>query len=123
MKKFVTITSIVVLAVVLATMLMACTPSEESLTKKYEKNDYVVASLNFDDILELLNIEVEETAIKYALKARKGVVIVNVVCFSDSDTAKEVYEVAEKLFGDKCKKKGNAIAFGLLADEEALSLF
>ena len=123
MKKFITVTSIIVLAVVLATMLMACTPSEDSLKKKYENAEYTVGSINFDEILELIGVEVEENTIKYAMKATKGLVSVNIVCFGDSDTAKEVYESVEKIFGDKCKKKGNAIAFGLTANEDALGLF
>lgn len=123
MKKFITVTSIIVLAVVLATMLMACTPSEESLKKKYENEGYAVGSINFDDILELIGVEVEENTVKYAMKATKVGTTVNIVCFGNSDTAKEVYESVEKIFGEKCKKKGNAIAFGLLASEEALNLF
>ena len=123
MKKFITVTSIIVLAVVLATMLMACTPSEESLKKKYENAEYTVVSINFDEVLELIGVEVEENTVKYAMKATKGLASVNIVCFGDSDTAKEVYESVEKIFGEKCKKKGNAIAFGLAANEDALKLF
>lgn len=115
MKKFVLVTSIVVLAVVMATMFMACTPSEESLKEKLEKEDYLVISGNAKDF------GVEEGAtVKYVLVATKLTKNVMVICFEKSEDAKEFYD---KLVGDNkyesVKKKGNAIAFG---DEESLKL-
>lgn len=114
MKKFVAITSIVVLAVVLATMLMACTPSEESLTKKYKEADYIVISGGADDIP---GYDAEDADIKYVLIATKITENVVIVCFGNSDDAKACYE---EIKGDGVKKKGNAIAIG---SEEALKLF
>ncbi len=114
MKKFITVTSIVVLAIVLATMLMACTPSEESLTKKYEEADYVVVSGAADDIP---GYDAEDADIKYVLVATKLVSNVIIVCFGNSEDAKACYE---EIKGDGVKKKGNAIAIG---DEDALELF
>lgn len=45
MKKFLAITSVIVLAIVLATMLMACSPSVDSLKKKYEDKGYTVLDM------------------------------------------------------------------------------
>lgn len=114
MKKFITITSIVVLAVVLATMLMACTPSEESLTKKYKEEGYLVVSGGADDIP---GYDAKEADIKYVLIATKVLKNVVIVCFGNSEDAKACYE---EIKGDNVKKKGNAIAIG---DEESLKLF
>lgn len=128
MKKFVAITSVVVLAIVLATMLMACTPSEESLTKKYEEEGYTVTSVNSDKAQEYLDKYLEEDSeevpVKYVLVVTDGVFGINVVpvcvviCFKNSDDAKAAYEGNED--SDTVKKKGNAIAFGTA---KALELF
>ena len=114
MKKFITVTSIVVLAIVLATMLMACTPSEDSLKKKYEEEGYIVVSGAADDIP---GYDAEDAEIKYVLVATKVVKNVVIVCFGNSDDAKACYD---EIKGDGVKKKGNAIAIG---DEESLELF
>lgn len=128
MKKFITITSIVVLAVVLATMLMACTPSEDSLKKKYEEADYTVTSVNSDEaqkyLDEYLGEDSEEIPVKYVLVVTDGIAGINVVpvcvviCFKNSDDAKAAYEGNED--SANVKKKGNAVAFGT---EKALELF
>lgn len=114
MKKFITVTSIVVLAIVLATMLMACTPSEESLTKKYEEAGYIVISGGADDIP---GYDAKDADIKYVLVATKVLKNAIIVCFGNSEDAKACYE---EIKGDGVKKKGNAIAIG---DEESLELF
>ena len=122
MKKFITITSIVVLAVVLATMLMACTPSEESLTKKYKDAGYGVASGNVKDLEGIINSEIDDAAVKYVLVVTKLMVpVAGVVCFTDSAEAKALYEELEPTLKDLVKKKGNAVAVGLSAD--VLELF
>lgn len=115
MKKFVAVTSIVVLAVVLATMLMACTPSEESLTKKYKEAEYLVVSGSADDIP---GYDAKDADIKYVLVATKVVKNVVIVCFGNSEDAKACYD--ELKDSKNVKKKGNAIAIG---DEESLELF
>lgn len=122
MKKFVAITAVVVLAVVLATMLMACTPSEDSLRKKYEKEGYTVASIGADEADT-------DAEIKYAFIATKNIVeTVTVICFANSDDAKKYYDEAkatiEKLgsIGNamEAKKSGNAVAVGTA---EAVKIF
>ncbi len=128
MKKFITVTSIVVLAIVLATMLMACTPSEESLKKKYEEADYTVTSVNSDEaqkyLDDYLGEDSEEIPVKYVLVVTDGIAGINVVpvcvviCFKNSDDAKAAYEGNED--SANVKKKGNAVAFGT---EKALELF
>ncbi len=118
MKKFITITSIVVLAVVLATMLMACTPSEESLKKKFDENGYAAVSVS----ASTLGIDEEETPIEYIFLAGtvslSGIDGVYVVCFTNSDDAKAFYDKIKE--SENAKKKGNAVAYG---SEEALKLF
>lgn len=126
MKKFVLVTSIVVLAVVMATMFMACTPSEESLTKKYEENGYAVASVSQDKVETVFGIKFEENAqIQYVLLATKLIKNVAVICFENSEDAKKFYESVKPENNDgvlKVSKKGNAIALAL-NDEEGLKLF
>ena len=121
MKKLITITSIVVLAVVLATMLMACTPSEESLTKKYKDAGYGVASGNVKDLEGIIDSEIDDAAVKYVLVVTKIIPVAGVVCFTDSADAKALYEELEPTLKDLVKKKGNAVAVGLSAD--VLELF
>lgn len=115
MKKFVAITSVVVLAIVLATMLMACTPSEESLSEKYSEAGYLVVSGGADDIP---GFDEEEASIKYVLVATKVLKNVVIVCFNNSDDAKAYYEEIKD--SENAKKKGNAVAVG---DKESLELF
>ncbi len=119
MKKFITITSIVVLAVVLATMLMACTPSEESLKKKFSENGYAATSVS----ASTLGIDEDETPIEYMFLAgtfslKEGLDGVYVVCFTNSDDAKAYYDKIKE--SENAKKKGNAVAYG---SEDALKLF
>lgn len=121
MKKFLAITSVVVLAIVLATMLMACTPSVDSLTKKYEKEGYTVVELSADDADT-------DAEVKYVFNATKGLETVTVVCFANGDDAKKYYEEAkegiEKLgsVGEAMdvKKSGNAVAAGT---KDAVAIF
>ncbi len=118
MKKFITVTSIIVLAVVLATMLMACTPSEESLKKKFAENGYAAASVS----ASALGIDEDETPIEYMFLAGSvslsGIDGVYVVCFTNSDDAKAFYDKIKE--SENAKKKGNAVAYG---SEDALKLF
>lgn len=122
MKKFLAITSVIVLAIVLATMLMACTPSLDSLSKKYDKEGYTVVELGADDADTDLDV-------KYVFEASKGLTEhVMVVCFTNGDDAKEYYEEMKKIvdeagsFGEAMdvKKSGNAVAFGT---KEAVAIF
>lgn len=121
MKKFLAITSVIVLAIVLATMLMACTPSLDSLSKKYDKEGYTVVELGADDADT-------DAEVKYVFNATKGLENVTVVCFANGDDAKKYYEEAkegiEKLgsVGEAMdvKKSGNAVAVGT---KEAVAIF
>ena len=121
MKKFLAITSVIVLAIVLATMLMACSPSVDSLKKKYEDKGYTVLDLSADDADT-------EAEVKYVFGANKGIETVTVVCFANGDDAKKYYEEAkegiEKLgsVGEAMdvKKSGNAVAVGT---KEAVAIF
>lgn len=122
MKKFLAITSVIVLAIVLATMLMACTPSLDSLSKKYDKEGYTVVELGADDADTDLDV-------KYVFEASKGLTEhVMVICFTNGDDAKKYYEEAkegiEKMgsLGESMgvKKSGNAVAFGT---KEAVAIF
>lgn len=116
MKKFLTITSIIVLAVIMASLFVACTPSEESLKEKLKEEDYIVVSGNAKDF----GVE-EGNTVKYVLVGTKVTKNIVVICFEKGEDAKEFYDEINK--DDKyelVKKKGNAIAFG---DEESLKLF
>lgn len=119
MKKFVLVTSIVVLAVVMATVFMACTPSVESLEKKYE--DLATISLKASD-LGLEEADVEYIFAAGSLLQGKGIIV---VAFKNGDAAKAYKEDFKdtsygKLFAENMKTKGNAVAFG---DEESIKKF
>lgn len=130
MKKFITVAAMVILAVVLATMLMACTPSADSLKKKYEDKGYEVAVFEGED-LEDIGGASEYGELEYMLRAEnEDGDSVSIVCFKNSEDAKKAYDEAKKQldemkeeFGDELpdefdmdiKKSGNAVASGTKA--------
>ena len=134
-KKFALIGSIVVLALVCVLAFAACTPSVDSLTKKYEGEDYKVASVSKDKFNEYLSaipvdedIQIEEGDIDYIFTASKGVAgldSVIVIAFTDSSLVKDIQESYDKMMEDlgddgsdiaesivKLVVKGNAVAIG-----------
>lgn len=130
MKKFITVAAMVILAVVLATMLMACTPSADSLKKKYEDKGYEVTVFEGED-LEDIGGASEYGELEYMLRAEnEDGDSVSIVCFKNSEDAKKAYDEAKKQldemkeeFGDELpdefdmdiKKSGNAVASGTKA--------
>lgn len=134
-KKFALIGSIVVLALVCVLAFAACTPSVDSLTKKYEGEDYKVASVSKDKFNEYLSaipvdedFQIEEGDIDYIFTASKGVPgldSVIVIAFTDSSLVKDIQESYDKMMEDlgddgsdiaesivKLVVKGNAVAIG-----------
>lgn len=134
-KKFALIGSIVVLALVCVLAFAACTPSVDSLTKKYEGEDYTVASVSKDKFNEYLSaipvdedFQIEEGDIDYIFTASKGVPgldSVIVIAFTDSSLVKDIQESYDKMMEDlgddrsdiaesivKLVVKGNAVAIG-----------
>lgn len=134
-KKFALIGSIVVLALVCVLAFAACTPSVDSLTKKYEGEDYTVASVSKDKFNEYLSaipvdedFQIEEGDIDYIFTASKGVAgldSVIVIAFTDSSLVKDIQESYDKMMEDlgddgsdiaesivKLVVKGNAVAIG-----------
>ena len=130
MKKFITVAAMVILAVVLATMLMACTPSADSLKKKYEDKGYEVEVLEGEDLDDIGGAS-EYGELEYMLRAEnEDGDYVSIVCFKNSEDAKKAYDEAKKEldemkeeFGDEIpeefdmeiKKSGNAVASGTKA--------
>lgn len=134
-KKFALIGSIVVLALVCVLAFAACTPSVDSLTKKYDGEGYTVASVSKDKFNEYLSaipvdedIQIEEGDIDYIFTASKGVAgldSVIVIAFTDSSLVKDIQESYDKMMEDlgddgsdiaesivKLVVKGNAVAIG-----------
>lgn len=133
-KKFALIGSIVVLALVCVLAFAACTPSVDSLTKKYEGEGYTVASVSKDEFNEYISdmpvgedIQIEEGDIDYIFTASKvmGLDSVIVIAFTDSSLVKDIQESYDKMMegmGDdgsdvvesivKLVVKGNAVAVG-----------
>lgn len=130
MKKFITVAAMVILAVVLATMLMACTPSADSLKKKYEDKGYEVKVIEGEDLEDIAG-DSEYGELEYMLIANnEDGDSVSIVCFKNSEDAKKAYDEAKKdldemkeEFGDELpdefdmdiKKSGNAVASGTKA--------
>ena len=134
-KKFALIGSIVVLALVCVLAFAACTPSVDSLTKKYEGEGYTVASVSKDEFNEYISdmpvgedIQIEEGDIDYIFTASKGLPgldYVIVIAFTDSSLVKDIQESYDKMMEDlgddrsdiaesivKLVVKGNAVAIG-----------
>lgn len=130
MKKFITVAAMVILAVVLATMLMACTPSADSLKKKYEDKGYEVKVYEGEDLEDIAG-DSEYGELEYMLRAvNEDGDSVSIVCFKNSEDAKKAYDEAKKdldemkeEFGGELpeefdmdiKKSGNAVASGTKA--------
>ena len=131
MKKFITVAAMVILAVVLATMLMACTPSADSLKKKYEDKGYEVTVLEGEDLDDITGGASEYGELEYMLSAvNEDGDSVSIVCFKNSEDAKKAYDEAKKEldemkeelgdelpeeFDMEIKKSGNAVASGTKA--------
>ena len=115
MKKF---------AVILATVLMctialcACTPSKDSLEKKFKDEGYVVIAM---DAKTAEGYGVDSEKVDYMLVATKVVKNVYVIAFKNGSDATELYNSQKEKASDKFKvvKKGNAVIFG---DAESVDL-
>ncbi len=108
-KKIVLSVAVVLLVVMIAVMCVACTPSVESVTKKYEKNEYKGGSTTIDGH-------------SAAVFTKNIVNTVTIVWFDNKDDAQAYYDAQVKIWGKDCvAKKGNAVAFG--TTKEAVAIF
>ncbi len=106
-KKVFLSVAIVVLAVMLVSVFVACTPSQEKVDEKFKEEGYVGVATSLGDYKGSIYTKITET--------------ITVFWFENSDDAKAAYE---DLKSDDSKKnlckKGNAIAFGT---EGAIEIF
>ncbi len=108
-KKLILSVAVVLLVVMVATICVACTPSVDSVAKKFEKKDY-----------EVIKTDNSVTAVKKGDGLLDGYRIVIVWCDSD-ESADKLYETNKKLYGEKgVARKGNVVAGG---DEDSIKIF
>lgn len=129
MKRKLLVTAVAVaLVLVCVFAFAACTPSLEDLKATYRDAGYSCTELDVAAIADYLkdagaDIEGDPT-IEYAFIAAKLTDSVYIVAFSDSSTAKDVYESLGGSDASNVKKKGNAIAFSIsIGESEGLNLF
>ena len=98
-KKVFLSVAVVLLVVMVAAMLVACTPSVSSVDKKYKKAEYEGGAVTIDG----------HSAANYT----KGLNNVTIIWFDSEDDAKEYAEVQTKILGEKrVSRKGKAVATG-----------
>lgn len=126
---------VVCVLLVVSLSLVACTPSKDSLIKKYTDAEYTAVGISSEDIaknaavstvLALVGVDVKELTdskegIDYVVTANKLLNTAVVIAFKKGADAKEFYAT---LLGDKKEskyvvKKGNAIIIGT---EDALAI-
>lgn len=110
-KKVFLSVAVVLLVVMVAAMLVACTPSQKSVIKKFEGKDYkLIAGSEDSKVVNLTKVE--------SLTSAKTITI---TWYDNEDDAKEAYDAALKL-GSKetVKRKGNAVAVG---DKDSIKIF
>ena len=104
-KKVVLSVAVVLLVVMIAVMCAACTPTQKSVIKKFEKNGYAVVGdenskvINCTKVSELQNV--------------------TITWYDNEDDAKAAETLANKGVL-KVKRKGNAVAVGT---QSAIDLF
>lgn len=116
-KKVISIVAVIMLVAVLAICLTAC--NAESISKKLEKEGYVVAAITEDQINKYIG---EDTEVKWGVFAKKeglNADMVIVVKVSSIKDAKQVVEdVSSGVF--KLKAKNVASVVYIATTEEAL---
>ena len=127
MKRKLLVTAVAVaLVLVCVFAFAACTPSLEDLKATYRDAGYTCLNIDVAAIADYLKdagADIEgDPAIEYAFIAAKLTDSVFIVAFSDSSTAKDVYESLGGSDASNVKKKGNAIAFSI-GESEGLNLF
>lgn len=107
-KKIILSIALVLVIVMIATVCVACTPSVDSVAKKFTDKEYKVTKE--DKRVNAVKI--------YEGEADRSI---DVVWYDDENTAKDAYDNAVAIEGEKrVKRKGNAVAIG---DEASLKLF
>lgn len=113
-KKVFLSVAIVVLAVMLVSVFVACTPSVDKVDEKFKEEKYLGVAVETDESIAGM------TGAAGYTKILEGEMI-TIWWFESSDDAKAAYEDAKN---DKTKenvcKKGNAVAFGT---EGAIEIF
>lgn len=108
-KKVFLSVAVVLLVVMVAAMLVACTPSQKSVIKKFEDKGYTVVGGEESKVINCTKVSLSDPQ------------NVTITWFDNEDDAKEAYDAALKL-GTKetVKRKGNAVAVGT---KDAVALF
>ncbi len=110
-KKLVLSVAIVLLVVMIATVCVACTPSQKSVIKKFESKGYKL--IVGDAEAKVVNLTKVES-----LTSVKSITI---TWYENEEDAKKTEEAFKSEDGKQfMKRKGNAIAIG---DEDSIKLF
>lgn len=113
-KRLILSVAVVLLVVMVACMCVACTPSEKSITKRFEKEGYSSTVASKDGTTVAVYTKIEGTL---GLDS-KGC---TVTWFENKDDAQKAYDEAMKVGSEKTvAKKGNAVAIG---DEASIEIF
>ena len=114
-KKIVLSVAVVLLVVMIATICVACTPSIDSVKKKFENKEYEVTKPTENSLVAVK--KGEGGGLNTVLGAKK----ITIVWYDDEESAQKAYDAAVALLGEKCaKKKGTAVASG---DEDSVKIF
>jgi hypothetical protein len=115
-KKIILSVALVLLVVMVATVCVACTPSVDSVAKKFENKDYTITTKTEKSLIAVK--KGEDGGIIGSIVDSKNI---EIIWYDDEESAKKAYDAAVKLFGEKrAKIKGNAVATG---DEDSIKLF
>ncbi len=106
-KKIILSVAIIVLAVMLVSVFVACTPDKDKVDEKFKEEGYIGTNVTVSGYTGALYTKITET--------------ITIIWFENDDDAKEAYE---ELKSDDSKdnlcKRGKAIAFG---SEGAIEIF
>lgn len=105
-KKIILSVAIVVLAVMLVSVFVACTPDKDKVDEKFKEEGYIGTNVTVSGYTGALYTKITET--------------ITIVWFEESEDAKKVYEELESENKENLCKRGNAIAFGT---EGAIEIF
>ncbi len=115
-KKIILSVALVLLVVMVATVCVACTPSVDSVAKKFENKDYTITTKTEKSLIAVK--KGEDGGIIGTIVDSKNI---EIIWYDDEESAKKAYDAAVKLLGEKrAKIKGNAVATG---DEDSIKLF
>lgn len=114
MKKLAKVLSLSLALAMCAICLTACAATAESVTKKYEKADYKVATLKAEDVAKVIP-DVEKGEIEWVVKATKGLTSATVIGFKTKEAAEDAEKLAKALL-QKTKLEGKVLTYSLSED-------